>query len=94
MIPAISPHTWPDYFLFQALETLDNGMPYSDAKEYVQFSADVFRYYGGWADKIVGETIPVGRLFFSILEFSFLSLFLLYRIKVVRGKPVLTGGLY
>ena len=45
-----------------ALEVLDNGKPITEA-----LNADIpmvqaaYRYYGGWADKIYGETIPVDR---------------------------------
>ena len=27
----------------------------------VEGSADVLKYYAGWSDKIVGQTIPVGK---------------------------------
>lgn len=46
----------------QSLETLDNGKPY-----HVAFNADLnlvikcYRYYAGWADKIEGKTVPVGK---------------------------------
>ena len=39
-----------------SLETADNGKPIADAKEDVQFSADVIRYYAGWADKVRRQT--------------------------------------
>ena len=39
---------------FAALETLDNGKPLFFAKMDVGFSAEIFRYYAGWPDKIVG----------------------------------------
>ncbi|MEM8943968.1 MAG: aldehyde dehydrogenase family protein [Planctomycetota bacterium] len=48
-----------------ALETLDNGKPISDSR-----AADIpqviqcIRYYGGWADKIQGDTIPINGEFF------------------------------
>ena len=48
-----------------ALESLDNGKPISDA-----LAADLplviqcYRYYAGWADKIYGQTIPIGGNFF------------------------------
>src|SRR5262245_17470054 len=48
-----------------ALESLDNGKPYS-----VALAADLpltikcYRYYAGWADKIHGKTIPVEGNFF------------------------------
>src|SRR5215510_6989574 len=40
------------------LETLDNGKPIFESR-YVDMPmvADVFRYYGGWATKIHGETV-------------------------------------
>ncbi len=42
------------------LETLDNGKPikYSKASD-VPLTADHFRYFGGWATKLEGNTIPV-----------------------------------
>jgi acyl-CoA reductase-like NAD-dependent aldehyde dehydrogenase len=45
------------------LETLDNGKPVREAGIDVVQAADAFRYYGGWASKLEGETIPVrGRV--------------------------------
>ncbi len=41
------------------LETQNNGKPIFESHIDVRSSADTFRYYGGWADKIHGETIPV-----------------------------------
>ncbi|CAN5894958.1 aldehyde dehydrogenase family protein [soil metagenome] len=42
------------------LETLDNGKPLKEARAFdIPDAADCFRYYGGWADKIEGEVIPV-----------------------------------
>lgn len=40
------------------LETLDCGKPVKIAEEEIIYSADVFRYYAGKADKILGNTIP------------------------------------
>jgi len=42
-----------------ALETLDNGKPINESR-YVDIpkSAQIYRYYGGWADKIHGKVIP------------------------------------
>ncbi len=43
-----------------ALETVDNGKPISDAKAAdLPLVLDCLRYYGGYADKIHGKTIPV-----------------------------------
>jgi acyl-CoA reductase-like NAD-dependent aldehyde dehydrogenase len=41
------------------LETLNNGKPLFESHIDVRLTADTFKYYGGWADKIHGETIPV-----------------------------------
>jgi acyl-CoA reductase-like NAD-dependent aldehyde dehydrogenase len=42
------------------LETLHNGKPISESRQIeIPASAECFEYFGGWADKIVGETIPV-----------------------------------
>lgn len=47
-----------------ALETLDNGKPYADARNIdLPLSIDCYRYYAGWADKIEGKTIPVNGNF-------------------------------
>ncbi|RHZ67320.1 aldehyde dehydrogenase family protein [Aspergillus thermomutatus] len=40
-----------------AIEALDNGKAVHMAKGDVALSANCIRYYGGWADKIVGQTI-------------------------------------
>ncbi|KUL87849.1 hypothetical protein ZTR_03157 [Talaromyces verruculosus] len=40
-----------------AIEALDNGKSITMAKGDVTASAGCFRYYGGWADKIYGQTI-------------------------------------
>ena len=45
---------------FAQLESLDNGKPVGVAKAAdVALTAEHFRYYAGWADKLEGETIPV-----------------------------------
>jgi aldehyde dehydrogenase (NAD+) len=44
-----------------ALESLDNGKPFGFSKGVdIGLSIKVFRYYAGWADKIHGQTIPIG----------------------------------
>ncbi|CAG8014735.1 unnamed protein product [Penicillium salamii] len=40
-----------------AIEALDNGKGFTMAKGDVNASAGCLRYYGGWADKIYGQTI-------------------------------------
>ncbi len=50
------------------LEVLNNGKPIAEVSfADVPLVAETFRYYGGWADKITGDTIPVdqtmGRFF-------------------------------
>jgi acyl-CoA reductase-like NAD-dependent aldehyde dehydrogenase len=47
------------------LETLNNGKPLFESLIDVRLTADTFRYYGGWADKIHGETIPVDGPFLN-----------------------------
>ncbi|HEU4643089.1 MAG TPA: aldehyde dehydrogenase family protein [Gemmatimonadaceae bacterium] len=47
------------------LETLNNGKPLFESAIDVKLTADTFRYYGGWADKIHGETIPVDGPFLN-----------------------------
>ena len=42
------------------LETLHNGKPISEARHIeIPAAAECFEYYGGWSDKVMGETIPV-----------------------------------
>jgi acyl-CoA reductase-like NAD-dependent aldehyde dehydrogenase len=47
------------------LETLNNGKPVFESVIDVRLTADTLRYYGGWADKIHGETIPVDGNFLN-----------------------------
>jgi len=45
---------------FAQIESLDNGKPLTVARAAdVALTVDHFRYYAGWATKIVGETIPI-----------------------------------
>jgi aldehyde dehydrogenase (NAD+) len=42
------------------LETLHNGKPISESRQIeIPAAAECLEYFGGWADKITGETIPV-----------------------------------
>jgi acyl-CoA reductase-like NAD-dependent aldehyde dehydrogenase len=42
------------------LETLHNGKPISESRHVeIPAAAECFEYYAGWADKVMGETIPV-----------------------------------
>ncbi|HJF34187.1 MAG TPA: aldehyde dehydrogenase family protein, partial [Sporosarcina psychrophila] len=44
------------------LEALDNGKPYAVAlADDVDGTVQHFRYYAGWATKMVGQTIPVSK---------------------------------
>ena len=48
------------------LESRDNGKPISETSNVdVPQAAEVFAYYAGWADKILGETIPISSDFFT-----------------------------
>ena len=42
------------------LETLHNGKPITESRQVeIPAAAECFEYYGGWSDKLMGETIPV-----------------------------------
>ena len=42
------------------LETLHNGKPINESRHIeIPAAAECFEYYAGWADKVMGETIPV-----------------------------------
>jgi len=43
------------------IETLEHGRPLADAKGQVRRCARHFEYYGGIADKVQGEQIPIGE---------------------------------
>lgn len=43
------------------LESRNTGKILSDTKREVLRAAGAFRYYAGWADKVVGETIPIDQ---------------------------------
>ena len=46
----------------QSLETLDNGKTFAASYTVdVPLSWEWIRYYAGWSDKVVGQTIPVGK---------------------------------
>ena len=48
-----------------ALESLDNGKPYSVARAVdVAKTVACYRYFAGWADKVQGKTIPVNGDYF------------------------------
>ena len=46
------------------LEALDNGKPFSHAIMDVGFSLEILKYYAGWTDKIMGDTIPIAGPYF------------------------------
>ncbi|CAD6564091.1 MAG: aldehyde dehydrogenase (NAD(P)(+)) ald5 [Tremellales sp. Tagirdzhanova-0007] len=55
-----------DLDILASIETLDNGKTFSIAKSFdVTEAAAVFRYYGGWADKIHGKTIETSPAKFN-----------------------------
>lgn len=48
-----------DKHILATIDAWDNGKPYEQALgEDMAEVISVFRYYGGWADKIHGQTIP------------------------------------
>ena len=48
------------------VESLDSGKPIREARGDVETSARYFEYYAGIADKLQGETIPLGPDFISL----------------------------
>ena len=54
--------------IIQSLETLDGGKPYHDAYADVEHAIDVYKYYGGLADKIGGKTIAPGKCNYYMSE--------------------------
>jgi aldehyde dehydrogenase (NAD+) len=48
-----------------ALESLNCGKTITDSRGDLQGVVNTFRYYGGWADKIEGRTVPVRGGIFS-----------------------------
>jgi len=53
-----------DIEYISSLESLDNGKAYLSSVGDIEHSADVFKYYAGWCDKICGKTIPAdGSIF-------------------------------
>jgi aldehyde dehydrogenase (NAD+) len=55
-----------DIDILASLESLDNGKTFAVAKGFdVAEAAAVFRYYGGWADKIHGKTIETSKAKFA-----------------------------
>lgn len=60
-----------DLDILASIEALDNGKTFSAAKGFdVAQSAAVFRYYGGWADKIQGKVIEVSGVVLRLHENS------------------------
>ena len=49
---------------FAALETAQNGKTFFESRIEIGMVVQNLRYYAGWADKIVGETIPVDGPYF------------------------------
>jgi acyl-CoA reductase-like NAD-dependent aldehyde dehydrogenase len=47
------------------VESMDSGKPLREAKGDIETSARYFEYYGGIADKLQGDTIPLGPDFVS-----------------------------
>lgn len=43
------------------VEANDNGKPIMLARGDVGYAAACFRYYGGWADKVNGQTVDTGK---------------------------------
>ncbi|KAI5460618.1 aldehyde dehydrogenase domain-containing protein [Mariannaea sp. PMI_226] len=50
-----------DHEIISSLECLDSGKTLAKAKMDIKEAFEIFRYYGGWADKHYGETIDSGK---------------------------------
>jgi aldehyde dehydrogenase (NAD+) len=50
---------------FSKLETAQNGKTLFEAKIELTMTVNTLRYYAGWADKIVGDTLPVDGPFLA-----------------------------
>jgi aldehyde dehydrogenase (NAD+) len=50
---------------FARLETAHNGKTLFESKIELGMTVSTLRYYGGWADKITGDTLPVDGSFFT-----------------------------
>lgn len=48
-----------------AIESMDNGKPFSIAKGDIQLVVNVIRNYGGWADKVFGSIIETDKDHFT-----------------------------
>ncbi|KAF2146818.1 uncharacterized protein K452DRAFT_283020 [Aplosporella prunicola CBS 121167] len=55
------------------LEHVAMGQPAGIAAFMIKHMADVFRYYGGWADKIAGETFPADDGTYKIVRYEALG---------------------
>ena len=48
------------------IDTWDNGKPYNDSLNIdLAEAGEVFKYYGGWADKIYGQVIDTSPAKFA-----------------------------
>jgi aldehyde dehydrogenase (NAD+) len=47
------------------LETRNNGKPLFESRIDVAMAIETLRYYAGWADKLMGATLPVSGSFFT-----------------------------
>ena len=57
-------------FLFlQTMETIDTGKPFLHSF-FIDLDGSIktLRYYAGWADKIHGKTMPVGKCLCAALK--------------------------
>jgi len=50
------------------VESYDSGKPLREAKGDIETSARYFEYYAGMADKLQGDTIPLGKNFVSFTQ--------------------------
>ncbi|MGW5063887.1 aldehyde dehydrogenase family protein [Streptomyces sp. NPDC004096] len=52
---------------FALLECIDNGKPVQESQWAALVAAEVFEYYGGWADKYHGEVVPLKHRHYNMV---------------------------
>lgn len=54
-----------DHEIIASIESVDTGKTFAKAMMDIKEVFEVFRYYGGWADKHYGQTIDAGKSRFA-----------------------------
>lgn len=59
-----------DIAYMASLETMDTGKPYKNSYQDMVHCIQILRYYAGWTDKNMGESIPVDGDFFCYTRYE------------------------